>query len=80
MGKKSESGMSIPDYISESLGTIFWVKMLKDRYEKIRILGPVSTSRIRNTVVSLTNQFRLSCMMHVHHGINDSSAIVGFVI
>jgi hypothetical protein len=33
MGKKSRSGigsgMNIPDYISESLETIFWVKILK---------------------------------------------------
>jgi hypothetical protein len=47
MGKKSGSGsgsgMSNPDHISESLGTIFWVKILKLIYvdpgsgmEKIR--------------------------------------------
>jgi hypothetical protein len=29
MGKKSESGMNNPDHISESLETIFWVKILK---------------------------------------------------
>jgi hypothetical protein len=29
MGKKSRSGMNIPDHISESLETIFWVKILK---------------------------------------------------
>jgi hypothetical protein len=29
MGKKSGSGMNNPDYISESLKTIFWVKILK---------------------------------------------------
>jgi len=31
MGKKSGSGsgMKIPDHISKSLGTIFWVKILK---------------------------------------------------
>jgi hypothetical protein len=29
MGKKSGSGMNNPDHISESLKTIFWVKILK---------------------------------------------------
>jgi hypothetical protein len=29
MGKKSGSGMNIPDYIFESLETTFWVKILK---------------------------------------------------
>jgi hypothetical protein len=31
MGKKSRSGsgMNIPDHISESLETIFWIKILK---------------------------------------------------
>jgi hypothetical protein len=29
MGKKSGSGMNNPDHISESLETIFWVKILK---------------------------------------------------
>jgi hypothetical protein len=29
MGKKSRSGMNIQDHISESLETIFWVKILK---------------------------------------------------
>jgi hypothetical protein len=29
MGKISRSGMKIPDHISESLETIFWVKILK---------------------------------------------------
>ncbi len=29
MGKKSGSEMNIPDYISESLETTFWVKILK---------------------------------------------------
>jgi hypothetical protein len=29
MGKKSGSGMNNPDRISESLETIFWVKILK---------------------------------------------------
>jgi hypothetical protein len=29
MGKKSESGMNNPDYIAESLETIFGVKILK---------------------------------------------------
>jgi hypothetical protein len=29
MGTKSGSGMNNPDHISESLETIFWVKMLK---------------------------------------------------
>ncbi len=28
-GKKSGSGKNIPDHISESLETIFWVKILK---------------------------------------------------
>jgi hypothetical protein len=46
MGKKSEygSGMNNPDHISESLETIFWVKILKffdadpgSGMEKIRI-------------------------------------------
>jgi hypothetical protein len=46
MGKKSGSvsGMNNPDHISESLKTIFWVKILKflyadpgSRMEKIRI-------------------------------------------
>jgi hypothetical protein len=29
MGKKSGSGMNNPDHISESLETIFWVKILE---------------------------------------------------
>jgi hypothetical protein len=29
MGKKSRSGMNTPDHISDSLKTIFWVKILK---------------------------------------------------
>jgi hypothetical protein len=29
MGKKSGSGMNNPDHISESLETIFWIKILK---------------------------------------------------
>jgi hypothetical protein len=29
MGKKSGSGLNNPDHISESLKTIFWVKILK---------------------------------------------------
>jgi hypothetical protein len=46
MGKKSKSGsrMNNPDHISESLETIFWVKILKFFYadpgsgmEKIRV-------------------------------------------
>jgi hypothetical protein len=43
MGKKSGSGMNHPDHISESLETIFWVKILKlyadpgSGMEKIRI-------------------------------------------
>jgi hypothetical protein len=44
MGKKSGSGMNNPDHISESLETIFWVKILIFFYaypgfgmEKIRI-------------------------------------------
>jgi hypothetical protein len=49
MGKKSGSGseMNNPDHISESLETIFWVKILKIFYadpasgmEKIRIRYP----------------------------------------
>jgi hypothetical protein len=49
MGKKSGSGsgMNDPDRISESLGTFFWVKILKFFYadpgsgmEKIRIRDP----------------------------------------
>jgi hypothetical protein len=34
MGKKSRSGsgMNIPDHISESLETVFWVKILKFFY------------------------------------------------
>jgi hypothetical protein len=32
MGKKTEIRMNIPDYISESLETIFWVKILKFFY------------------------------------------------
>jgi hypothetical protein len=30
--KKSRSGMTIPDHISESLETIFWVKLFKFFY------------------------------------------------
>jgi hypothetical protein len=44
MGKKSGSGMNNPDHVSESLETIFWVKILKffdadpgSDKEKIRI-------------------------------------------
>jgi hypothetical protein len=29
MGKKTGSGMNNPDHISESLETIFWVKLIK---------------------------------------------------
>jgi hypothetical protein len=46
MGKKSGSGMNNPDHISESLKTIFWVKILQffadpgSWMEKIRIRDP----------------------------------------
>jgi hypothetical protein len=47
MGKKSGSGMNNPDHISESLETIFWVKILKffnedpgSGMEKIQIRDP----------------------------------------
>jgi hypothetical protein len=60
MSKKARSGtgMLIPDYISESLETFFWVKILKffdadpdpgSGMERIRIQDPRLTSRIRNT-------------------------------
>jgi hypothetical protein len=43
MGKKSGSGSGIknPDHISESLETIFWVKILKffDAYPGLKIFG-----------------------------------------
>jgi hypothetical protein len=37
MGKKSGSGMNNPDHISQSLETIFWIKILWIRDEKIWI-------------------------------------------
>ncbi len=55
MGKKSGSGskMNNPDYISERLETLFWIKILKNSLMRIRDLGWKkfgSGIRIRNTV------------------------------
>jgi hypothetical protein len=66
MGKKSGSGsgLKIPDHISESLETIFWVKILKffdadpgwkkfgSGLEKIRIrdIHPGSTTLVARTL------------------------------
>jgi hypothetical protein len=57
MGKKSGSGsgMNNPDHFSESLETIFWVKILKffdadpGWRKKTRIRDPGLTTLIRNT-------------------------------
>jgi hypothetical protein len=54
MGKKSGSGMNNPDHFSESLETIFWVKILKffdadPGRKKTRIRDPGKTTLIRNT-------------------------------
>jgi hypothetical protein len=58
MGKKSGSGMNNPDHISQSLETIFWVKILKFFYadpgwKKVGsgIRDREKTSRIRNTAM-----------------------------
>jgi hypothetical protein len=70
MGKKSRSGsgsrMSIPDHISESLETVFWVKKYLNFYTDpdpgsgiFLILDPGLTSRIRNTGFIFRNVSRL---------------------
>jgi hypothetical protein len=42
MGRKSRSGMNIPDHIFESLGTIFCVKKYLHSWMRIRIRDPDS--------------------------------------
>jgi hypothetical protein len=74
MGKKSGSGMSSPDHISESLETIFWVKIVKFFYADpgwIKFGSGMEKIRIRDGKNSDPGSWMKKIGSRIRHGKNS---------